>query len=86
MPHCLTEHQMDSDNLIWCKACKAYEMDEYGRLHSVLELNFICFSWYELLDYKLKNKSEELYFVKDVYRCFNEKDLFHLEKPTFSYV
>lgn len=35
-PHCLTEHEMDSDkHLIWCNHCKkTYAMDVYGKLHA----------------------------------------------------
>lgn len=36
-PHCLTEHEMESDgSALWCAKCgKTYEMDVYGRLRGI---------------------------------------------------
>ena len=50
-PHCLKEHEMDSDlNKIWCNSCgKTYEMDEYGKLKATVgetEFSHIP-DWYE---------------------------------------
>lgn len=91
-PHCLTEHQMDSDkNLIWCKACKkTYEMDEYGRLHSVAGAEFPHIpDWYEFIRLQVKKQIEEgTYFVEDdvyVESLPNSKGFIPLGKAHFTH-
>jgi ribosomal protein L37AE/L43A len=69
-PHCLTEHQMDSDkDMIWCNACKkTYIMDEYGRLKAkegVTEFPHIP-DWYEFIRLQVRKQIEEkTYHIED---------------------
>lgn len=69
-PHCLTEHQMDSDlNKIWCNSCKkTYEMDEYGVLKAVegvTEFSHIP-DWYEFERKQVRKQIDEgTYHIED---------------------
>lgn len=68
-PHCLTEHQMDSDkHLIWCNHCKkTYEMDVYGRLHAqegTTEFEHIP-DWYEFERSQVRKQIMEKTYVFD---------------------
>lgn len=66
-PHCLTEHEMDSDQyLLWCNHCKkTYEMDVYGRMHAqngITEYEHIP-DWYEFEREQVKKQILEKTYV-----------------------
>lgn len=90
-PHCLAEHQMDSDgDKIWCKACgKTYVMDEYGKLKAtegITEFSHIP-DWYEFIRLQVKKQIvEKTYHLEDevmIDSLPNAKGYIHLGKGHF---